>query len=145
MKKNDLLKALIDSSLTIGNYKPTVTFLSTPSVAVFAGEHPLITTGWSGDEESETMAQRLLCSPKFKHLATTLGYTDELKVGTLPSQAFHPQSEYTAIVQSEKGVMEKGGDLGELIVVVLDTKNPQGLATACCITPELEKILSGGN
>jgi len=144
MKKDNLLKALIDSSLTIGNYKPTATFLSTPSVAVFAGEHPLITTGWSGDQESETMAQRLLCSPKFKHLAKTLGYTDELKVGPLPSQAFPRQSEYTAIIQSERGVMEKGG-LGELIAIVLDTKNPQGLATACCITPELEKILSGGN
>lgn len=134
------LEALRRSPITFGNYAPTPEFRSADHAAVFVDDTPIILTGWSEDPLSIRQSQELVHCRDFLLMLDRLGYRGTVHAGTVNGRTLFAEH-MAAIVASEVGVTEMGGDQGPLIAVVLDKKKPDKLAAALCCSPAISNIL----
>lgn len=134
-----LSELLIKSTLTVGHYKPSQSVMTGDHAAVFSNRKPVYLSGPADDALSVSHAEKLAKSATFAHGLKKIGFDGPLSSGVVKGSDIDWQPVYSAVVQSESGIVENGQGEGLLIGINL-TQN-KGLTTLMCVHTSIAQIL----
>lgn len=140
MKNEQIAQGLKESTLTPASYKPTKTIKTYKHAVVMANNIPLVGVGASDDLDTLFEAENLRGCKRLKELAEVDFETEvTLSVGFIDGSEIDWKDEEVAICKSKVGKVEHGNEDGEVHWIVYG-KNSIGLATAMCLSKEIQNI-----
>lgn len=143
MNKDNLLKKLKESTITIGDYIPSKEVKSMSNVIITLNNEPLLGLGSSSDSKTLIEAKKLIESAKFLELVDKSLSNESLdtflEVQYIQGNNIKWEEKEICIAESEFGKTENGNEVGNLIWIVFG-KRALEFATLLCITKEIECI-----
>ena len=136
----ELTRLLKLSTLTPGNYMPSVHAKAGHHAAVLVDELPVILCGSSEDPASVAQAEALANSTIFQNILREAKHAGEIHSGIVAGSLVQWQDTESAIVSKPSGQVEMGHDDGPLIAIVLNDPK-HALTTKICVTTTTARIL----
>lgn len=138
--QNKLQELLILSTLTPGYCIPSEHLKIGKHAAVFVDKVPVYLSGYADDSESMEHAARLAQCEMLALGLRHCGFTGKITHGTVLGRDIVWEPKYTAIVESDIGIFEKGNTYGVLVGVNLTQSMP--LSVLMCVNDSIARILS---
>ena len=140
--QNQLQEYLQQSTLTPAIYVPSNAVKQSKHVAVCISGKPILLTGPKDDSESIRQAKALCESQTFSSAIAALGLIGEVNMEVVSGDQIAWPKQCEAVAMSKAGVIEVGGDYGDLMTINL-TQN-RGLTTLLCVNSDLAQIIEAG-
>jgi len=146
MDTSKLPEKLQNSRLTPSNYNPSSKFLYSDSIVVMINGTPIIAVGEKGCELSLREANAIVNDKEICKILA-LAFECEFDKSSFSIQTINSSKlvsenkQFSAIAKKERGVIEVGGEYGDLVWIVLSGNNSLPLATALSISPNVDFIV----
>lgn len=139
--QEELGRLLKLSTLTPAHYAPSDEIKTLRSVAVCVDGEPILLTGPADDDESAYQAQALCHSQSFRQALNGLDLAGELSCRSFEGKEIAWCDEHVSVATSKSGDIEKGGEAGDLVLILVGCKADNRLATWMCVNTEIARIM----